>query len=176
MGLWAKGFKRSETNIERKEDFFVPNDLLNNIAHDIYTINTGVIVNRYKTEFPKSRLDMSKSQIIWWAKFEDRHLSAINFAITDPSSEIYVIGGTRMSYFKISDYQTNIITERSNVKSSFIDTIRNIGRIGGYHARDLDQKEFLYMKRLIEYMSNFIKPKKGHGDLFYSWLNNDKKI
>ena len=170
MGLWSKGLERAQSGEIRLDEIYIPDDLLRHVKGNIYTVNTGVLVKRYKDDLPKDRLDMSKPQLIWWVKFEDRHLSALNFAITDPLNEIYMMGGTIMSFFEISDYNTNIITERENVKSNFIDTIRNIGRTGGYHARTLDKKEFSNLKHIVRYMCKYIKPKPYCETLFYDWL------
>ena len=170
MGFLSKTYDRYRTGEARLEEFKVPDDLLKHLSGDLYTVNTGILVKKYKDELPKDRLDMSKPQLIWWGKFMDRQLLEINFAITDPSSEIYMTGGSRMTYFEISDYQTNIITEREHVKSNFIDTIRNIGRTGGYHARTLGVKEFNELKRLVRYMSQYIKPKEKYEKMFYEWL------
>ena len=173
MGLWSKGIERSQTGEIRLGEIHVPDDLLKEIYSNTYTVNTITLCKMFK-EFPKTRkLDMSRHQFIWWGKFMYRSLLETNFVITDPTSEIYLVGGNRCSKLLISKYDTNIITERYNVKSNFIQTIKNIGRTGGYNCVNLDGKDFSNLKHIVRYMSNFIEPKSNCKDLFYEWLNNE---
>lgn len=172
MGLWSKVIDRSKNSEIRLEDIYIPDDLLKEIYSNTYTTNTRALSMMYK-EFPKTRkLDMSRHQFIWWGKFMYRSLLETNFVITDPSCEIYVMGGTRCPEFKISKYDTNIITDRYNTKCDFLQSIKNIGKTGGYCCVNLDGMDFSNIKHVIRYMTNFIKPKSNCKDLFYEWLDN----
>ena len=172
MGLWTKGLKRARAGELRLDEIYIPDDLLQYRYCDTYTVNTGIICKMYK-ELPKSKkLDISIPQFIWWSKFEYRRLSEINFAITDPSSEIYITGGTRCTSLLISNYDTNIISNRYNVKCNFIQSIKNIGRTGDYWCVNLDDKEFSNIKHVIKYISEYVLPKHNCKEQFYKWLKN----
>lgn len=173
MGLWSKGIERSQTGEIRLDEIIIPENLLKTNRFNDNFINIQSITNmlRQNNYQIHKKLDMSKPQFIWWGRFYDRTLVENLFVITDPVSEIYVVGSESSYFLKISNYNKNILTQRSNVKSNFIQTIKNIGRTGYYWSMNLDNKNYSILKHLIKHVSKTVKPYPTCEKIFYEWLD-----
>lgn len=177
MGLWAKGFKRSETDQPRLETLstlqdelcYDPFGYISSSRHDYFHIHAKKLFNRFKGTSPKStKVKSDTSQIIIWEYKHDEP----QFLITDQDNHCYIWNG--YGEISINDIGYNVLTNRRDKNFHKADLYRTVRGKKKVQTHDLTKEQLTELKHLLKSLThiNGVHVNERHKEKFNNWTKS----
>lgn len=159
--LWSKGVERS------REDKFRIEDLNNGLVYEFWStryIDVKTLFGDYKKLHQVEHVvDLSRPQFIKWNQLRRDRLSlkyestSTCFVITDPKSNSYVFYNSKRNVFTSAKYDENVVSDRENTKSSFVDTMKRQKKTSMYlTVLNLTDEDLRNLKRTLGPVNTYV--------------------
>lgn len=175
MGLWSKGINRSRNDEQRLED--VNTDLVGEYFDGQKYIRINNLFRPYNKEY--TSLDLSRPQVIKWPVYKSQgryggsSQVGLAFVITDSARKSYIHYNNYTNRFMVADYSRNIISEKMNVKSTFLQTLN---RMSEKNVFNLTPESLKHLKKTLKPINRIINGEYEHRKNMMNeineWLKN----